>query len=216
MPTLLRGLTVTGGKPPDVFKRIFPPSFPDMALRRPSWSFFWCNWTAIPKRLAGGARHVGPGATHREFTQCGVSRDRADFCAVFDDLWAACECRSPRSAAMATNRPLGSPRLTFVRASRWRRLTRCFVSSAWRANLPGEDANPYLTLALLVTGLLGMQQQLEPSAALNARAANPRVTGSIAVEAAKTKKPRCSHRGFLVLAVCLKPKPPFSMLTQLN
>jgi hypothetical protein len=49
--------------------------------------------------------------------------------------------------------------------------------------LPGEDANPYLTLALLVTGLLGMQQQLEPSAALNARAANPRVTGSIAVEA---------------------------------
>ena len=36
MPSLLLGLTVTGAEPPDVYKRIFPPSFPDMALR-PDW-----------------------------------------------------------------------------------------------------------------------------------------------------------------------------------
>jgi len=36
LPTLLLGLTVTGSEPPDVFKRFFPPSFPDMALQ-PDW-----------------------------------------------------------------------------------------------------------------------------------------------------------------------------------
>ena len=33
MPSLFLGLTVTGGEPPQVFKRIFPPMFPDMAMR---------------------------------------------------------------------------------------------------------------------------------------------------------------------------------------
>jgi glutamine synthetase len=37
MPSLLLGLTVTGGEPPAVFERIFPQTFPDMALR-PDWS----------------------------------------------------------------------------------------------------------------------------------------------------------------------------------
>lgn len=37
MPSLFLGLTVTGGEPPEVFKRIFPPMFPDMAMR-PDWS----------------------------------------------------------------------------------------------------------------------------------------------------------------------------------
>jgi glutamine synthetase len=60
--------------------------------------------------------------------------------------------------------------------------------------LPGEDANPDLTLALLLgTGLMGMQQQMEPSAARSTRAANSRVTGSIAAQATKTKKPRFSR-----------------------
>ncbi len=46
MPSLLLGLTVTGGEPPDVFKRIFPPTFPDMELR-PDWS------TLVREPLAG-------------------------------------------------------------------------------------------------------------------------------------------------------------------
>ena len=37
MPSLLLGLTVTGGEPEEVFERIFPKTFPDMALR-PDWS----------------------------------------------------------------------------------------------------------------------------------------------------------------------------------
>lgn len=37
MPSLLLGLTVTGGEPAAVFDRIFPQTFPDMALR-PDWS----------------------------------------------------------------------------------------------------------------------------------------------------------------------------------
>lgn len=37
MPSLLLGLTVTGGEPPAVFEQIFPQTFPDMALR-PDWS----------------------------------------------------------------------------------------------------------------------------------------------------------------------------------
>jgi glutamine synthetase len=37
MPSLLLGLTVTGGEPKAVFERIFPQTFPDMALR-PDWS----------------------------------------------------------------------------------------------------------------------------------------------------------------------------------
>ena len=36
MPSLFLGLTVTGSEPPQVFKRIFPPTFPDMAMR-PDW-----------------------------------------------------------------------------------------------------------------------------------------------------------------------------------
>ena len=48
MPTLLLGLTVTGGEPPDVFKRIFPPSFPDMALR-PDWrTLMRCPLSRVP------------------------------------------------------------------------------------------------------------------------------------------------------------------------
>ena len=48
MPSLLLGLTVTGGEPPDVFKRIFPPSFPDMALR-PDWcTLVRCPLSRVP------------------------------------------------------------------------------------------------------------------------------------------------------------------------
>jgi len=48
MPTLLLGLTVTGGEPPDVFRRIFPPSFPDMALR-PDWrTLVLCPLARVP------------------------------------------------------------------------------------------------------------------------------------------------------------------------
>lgn len=48
MPMLLLGLTVTGGEPPDVFKRIFPPSFPDMALR-PDWrTLVRCPLARVP------------------------------------------------------------------------------------------------------------------------------------------------------------------------
>ncbi|MBF7729010.1 glutamine synthetase family protein [Pseudomonas sp. N040] len=36
-PSLFLGLTVTGGEPEEVFARIFPQTFPDMALR-PDWS----------------------------------------------------------------------------------------------------------------------------------------------------------------------------------
>ncbi|MDO8697320.1 MAG: glutamine synthetase family protein [Pseudomonas sp.] len=36
MPSLFLGLTVTGGEPPQVFKRVFPPTFPDMAMQ-PDW-----------------------------------------------------------------------------------------------------------------------------------------------------------------------------------
>lgn len=36
MPSLLLGLTVTGGEPKAVFDSIFPPTFPDMAMR-PDW-----------------------------------------------------------------------------------------------------------------------------------------------------------------------------------
>lgn len=36
IPSLLLGLTVTGGEPPAVFERIFPATFPDMAMR-PDW-----------------------------------------------------------------------------------------------------------------------------------------------------------------------------------
>ena len=36
-PSLFLGLTVTGGEPHDVFERIFPQTFPDMAMR-PDWS----------------------------------------------------------------------------------------------------------------------------------------------------------------------------------
>ena len=46
MPSLFLGLTVTGGEPPQVFKRIFPPMFPDMAMR-PDWS------TLVVDPLAG-------------------------------------------------------------------------------------------------------------------------------------------------------------------
>jgi len=46
MPSLFLGLTVTGGEPPEVFKRIFPPMFPDMAML-PDWS------TLVPDPLAG-------------------------------------------------------------------------------------------------------------------------------------------------------------------
>ena len=37
IPSLFLGLTVTGGEPHDVFERIFPQTFPDMAMR-PDWS----------------------------------------------------------------------------------------------------------------------------------------------------------------------------------
>ncbi len=48
LPTLLLGLTVTGGEPPDVFKRLFPPSFPDMALR-PDWrTLVRCPLSRVP------------------------------------------------------------------------------------------------------------------------------------------------------------------------
>jgi len=48
MPTLLLGLTVTGGEPPEVFKRIFPPSFPDMALQ-PDWgTLVRCPLSHVP------------------------------------------------------------------------------------------------------------------------------------------------------------------------
>jgi len=48
LPTLLMGLTVTGGEPPDVFKRIFPPSFPDMALL-PDWqTLVRCPLSSVP------------------------------------------------------------------------------------------------------------------------------------------------------------------------
>jgi glutamine synthetase len=48
LPTLLLGLTVTGGEPPDVFKRIFPPSFPDMALQ-PDWrTLVRCPLARVP------------------------------------------------------------------------------------------------------------------------------------------------------------------------
>jgi glutamine synthetase len=48
MPTLLLGLTVTGGEPPDVFKRISPPRFPDMALR-PDWrTLVLCPLARVP------------------------------------------------------------------------------------------------------------------------------------------------------------------------
>ena len=48
LPTLLLGLTVTGGEPPDVFKRIFPPSFPDMALQ-PDWrTLVRCPLSRVP------------------------------------------------------------------------------------------------------------------------------------------------------------------------
>ena len=48
LPTLLLGLTVTGGEPPDVFKRIFPPSFPDMALH-PDWrTLVRCPLSRVP------------------------------------------------------------------------------------------------------------------------------------------------------------------------
>ena len=41
--------------------------------------------------------------------------------------------------------------------------------------LPGGEANPYLTLALMLgTGLMGMEQQLEPRSARNAAAASTR------------------------------------------
>jgi glutamine synthetase len=36
MPSLYFGLTVTGGEPPEVFARVFPPTFPDMKMR-PDW-----------------------------------------------------------------------------------------------------------------------------------------------------------------------------------
>lgn len=36
IPSLLLGLTVTGGEPPEVFQRIFPTTFPDMSMR-PDW-----------------------------------------------------------------------------------------------------------------------------------------------------------------------------------
>ena len=48
LPTLLLGLTVTGGEQPDVFKRIFPPSFPDMALL-PDWqTLVRCPLSSVP------------------------------------------------------------------------------------------------------------------------------------------------------------------------
>jgi glutamine synthetase len=48
MPSLLLGLTVTGGETPDVFQRIFPPSFPDMALR-PDWhTLVRCPLSRVP------------------------------------------------------------------------------------------------------------------------------------------------------------------------
>ena len=48
LPTLLLGLTVTGGEPPDVFKRLFPPSFPDMALQ-PDWrTLVRCPLSRVP------------------------------------------------------------------------------------------------------------------------------------------------------------------------
>lgn len=37
IPSLFLGLTVTGGEPPQVFEKIFPPTFPDM-LMTPDWS----------------------------------------------------------------------------------------------------------------------------------------------------------------------------------
>ena len=46
MPSLVLGLTVPGGGPPQGFKRIFPPMFPDMAMR-PDWS------TLVVDPLAG-------------------------------------------------------------------------------------------------------------------------------------------------------------------
>ena len=48
LPTLLLGLTVTGSEPPDVFERLFPPSFPDMACPLPK-SPFRC-WALSPAR----------------------------------------------------------------------------------------------------------------------------------------------------------------------
>ena len=48
LPTLLLGLTVTGSEPPDVFRRISPPSFPDMALR-PDWrTLVRCPLSKVP------------------------------------------------------------------------------------------------------------------------------------------------------------------------
>lgn len=44
MPSLFLGLTVTGGEPPQVFKRIFPPMFPTWPCARtgaPWWSTRW-------------------------------------------------------------------------------------------------------------------------------------------------------------------------------
>ena len=61
LPTLLLGLTVTGGEPPDVFKRIFPPSFPDMALH-PDWrTLVRCPLSRVPTATVicnGEARFV--------------------------------------------------------------------------------------------------------------------------------------------------------------
>ena len=89
LPTLLLGLTVTGGEPPDVFKRIFPPSFPDMALL-PDWqTLVRCPLSSVPTATVvcdaqarftaadGHADYDMAELSPRQLLQCTVARLRA-------------------------------------------------------------------------------------------------------------------------------------------
>ena len=186
MPTLLLGLTVTGGEPLAQADAVFRFK----RLAREFARRHGCLATFMAKPYAdepGTGMHwhvsLSDRAGHNAFTaDDGSAHPRM---AHFIGGWQA-----SAPGAMAVLAPYAHSYLRIRRPDAspthadWGHDDRTVAFRIPQSNpanrrlehrLPGGDANPYLTLALMLgTGLMGMEQQLEPRSARNAAAASTR------------------------------------------